>query len=124
MDWLEIRLTPPDAFAMTYETGLNLLGVNVALNTYINMLNAVGWSYYVPHYYYTWNIPEKYKTTQQVTFDALSRLIGLVAEDMYMAGYYLAKSAGGLGVYIPMVADWLEEVSKTEILALDVLNKL
>jgi hypothetical protein len=35
----------------------------------------------------------------------MSNLIALIAEDMYMAGYYISRAAGGLGVYIPMILD-------------------
>jgi len=29
--------------------------------------------------------------------------MGLIAEDLYMAGYEISKAAGGLGVYIPLI---------------------
>lgn len=124
MDWMEIRQTPPDVFAMAYETGLNLVGISVAMDTYTKMLNSGQWTYFLPHYYYTFYCPEKYHDSQQIIFDAFSNLIALIAEDLYMAGYYISKAGGGLGVYIPMISDWLEEVSKAKVNALEVLNKL
>lgn len=124
MDWMEIRQTPPDVYSMAYETGLNLVGISVAMDTYLKMLNSGQQTYFLPHYYQTFYCPEKYHDSQQITFDALSNLIALIAEDLYMAGYYISQAGGGLGVYIPMIADQLEEVSKAEVNALDVLNKL
>lgn len=40
MDWMEIRQTPPDVYSMAYETGLNLVGISVAMDTYLKMLNS------------------------------------------------------------------------------------
>ncbi len=45
LDWQEIPKTPPDVFSMTYEAGLNLAGINVAIDTYIMTLNSGQWTY-------------------------------------------------------------------------------
>jgi hypothetical protein len=109
---------------MAYETGLNLVGINVALNVYTQMLNSGQWVYFLPHYYYTFNCPEKYYNQQRITFESFSHLMGLIAEDLYIAGYEISRAGGGLGVYIPMISDWLEQVSLAEVQGVEILNKL
>lgn len=124
MDQLEIVQTPPDVYSMAYETGLSLVGIGVALNTYIQMLNSGTQTYFLPHYYFNQQIPKKYLSNESVTFNALSALLSQIAIDMYESGYYIAAAGGGLSYYISAISDQLEQVSLAQIKALDVLSKL
>lgn len=124
LDWFEVHQTPPDVYSMAYETGLNLVGINVALNVYTQMLNSGQWVYFLPHYYWTFNCPDKYHDQQVAVFDIFAQLMGLIAEDLYIAGYEISRAGGGLGVYIPMISDQLEQVSLAEVQGVEILNKL
>ena len=124
LDWVTVELTPPDVFAMTYEAGLSIVGISNALDTYISMLNSGQWAFFLPHFYFDFNCPDKYKTEQQNTFDTLATFSPLIAEDLYMNGYYIARAGGGISFYVALVADWFSQLSVAEVQCLNVLEAI
>lgn len=125
MDQMTVEMTPPDVFTMAYETGLNLVGLSVALDVFADMILKGGsWAWYLPHYYFIFNSPKKYINNQKLTFEAMSALIPLAAEDLYMNGYYIARAGGGLANYLYLLSDWHSQVSVAEVNCLQVFTDL